>query len=62
VNRRPFRLPSTFGRNVFKLLPPGQNIIARAHRAGVDTTSLPAIRAWREAGEPKEWTCPNQSE
>jgi hypothetical protein len=50
-----YRLPSTYGRNVFRLLPFGPNIIARAARAGVDTTSTPAIRAWRAAGEPEEW-------
>lgn len=38
--------------NPFRKLPPGPNIIARARAAGVDTTSRPAIDAWRKAGEP----------
>lgn len=44
--------PTSRPRNPFSLLPPGPHIIERAMRAGVDTTSRAAIRAWREAGEP----------
>lgn len=36
--------------NVFRLLPPAQHIIAKAHAAGVDTTSRPAIELWRRTG------------
>lgn len=40
-------------RNPFRLLGPGQHIIAKAHKAGVDTTSRPAIEHWRRTGEIK---------
>lgn len=50
-----YRYPTARPANMFRLLPPGQSTIARANRAGVNTTSRPAIAAWRAAGEPKEW-------
>lgn len=34
-------------RNQFRLLPPSQNIIAKAAADGVDTRSRPAIAEWR---------------
>lgn len=37
-------------RNPFRLLPPGQGIIARAAKAGVDTRLRPAIEYWRATG------------
>jgi len=37
-------------RNVFRLLPPGPHIIAKAMAAGVDTSSRPAIEHWRQTG------------
>ena len=42
------------GFNPFRLLPPGQAVIARARKAGVDTTSRPAIAEWRADGEPED--------
>jgi DNA-binding helix-hairpin-helix protein with protein kinase domain len=51
------RRPSFYAdraRNPFRLLPPSQALIARAHRAGVDTTSRPAIAAWQAGGEPED--------
>ncbi len=44
--------PTSRPRNWIALLRPGQNIIKRAARAGVDTSSREAIDAWRAAGEP----------
>jgi hypothetical protein len=37
-------------RNPFRILPPGQHIIARAAKAGVDTRLRPAIEYWRATG------------
>lgn len=41
--------------NMFRILPPGQHIIRRAARAGVNTRSRPEIEAWRRAGCPDHW-------
>ncbi len=37
--------------NRFRLLPPGQTLIAKAAKAGVDTRSKPAIEHWKRTGE-----------
>jgi hypothetical protein len=50
---RPFRQREP-ARNPFRLLPPSQTIIARASRAGIDTTSRTAIAEWRADGEPED--------
>lgn len=47
MKRRPWNGPAL---NHFRLLPPAQHIIAKANKAGVDTTSKPAIEHWRETG------------
>lgn len=44
--------PTSRPRNWIALLPPGQRIIAKAQRAGVDTRYRTNINAWRAAGEP----------
>jgi len=50
------RWPTERPRNPFRLLRPAQHHLARARRAGVDTSSLERYDAWRAAGRPKEWT------
>ncbi len=47
--RRPWRNGPAF--NPFRILPPAQHIIAKAAKAGVDTTSRPAIEEWRRTGK-----------
>lgn len=42
--------------NLFRLLPPGQNVLDRARKAGVDTRSSAEVKAWRRAGEPTSWS------
>lgn len=50
--RRPAWLDRRF--NPFRLLPPGQAVIDRARKAGVDTRSRQAIAEWRADGEPED--------
>jgi hypothetical protein len=40
-------------RNPFRLLPPSQAVLARARRAGIDSSNRQAVAEWRADGEPE---------
>jgi hypothetical protein len=53
MSRRNWFATPTVARNPFRQLPPSQAVLARARKAGVDSSNGAAVEEWRRLGEPE---------